>query len=763
MPTGEDIVQFYRLYIRSSYTTGVSGSLSYDTMAASVKILVKGLMHHFPYFSLSDHYASRIEGVFETALQDGMMNRGLDRDRTPAGAVVVRRLLKALYEKPAAITGRKKWDSRFNDILMLVLAACLGARRGDIMGGESTKDPRTDLPGLRYNDITLAVDSNGVQGITGVMRMRNNKGQKLDASMYNDVFLSALPDEEDNIMCPIKSIIIQALRTGNLKGPTAQDVIQDAMNDPTHLIKWKFPDRPVLFTVGTAGLSNVGELANSIRLYFVLKEAVEAIGNKDLPITPHALRYGFATDLTMVDPKLLFSGGCTNDQISDMLSHSRKTRLNDGVNIYTGSFTRADTWRQRVKLQPDQFRMSPFVIATNPEVLQALKTSSGNVSSLKRAHVQIDSVDTQVSPVSSKKRTKSESIQFGTSFEPIVIFDDEELAEHGTSELDAPELDASELDAPELNASELAALSTVLVGDPLAFIDYFVAQGKQISEFICPNAKFGCAYKGIDNWGIRQHYLKCKKDSLSSFANVKPKKHTDAPKEKFKCPDPECDKEYTSKMRCDDHMRGLHTPFKCWVLGCVDTTVYIGTKALAVHMSKQHPAKGRPHLKIADASTAKFTCGVNSCQEMFDVRGPNRDFKPTKFHNHLLETHGITDRSERDSKFPVWQGNPCFYPGCGADTRFPNSTEGALKYSEHLSRDHHVTDEDEQFEYSFKRVRGRALPLEPKASQAEKTRPKSIQSMDQPKSSQPKSSQSKGKAPKVQAQLLNFGFTKSTK
>jgi hypothetical protein len=127
MPTGEDIVQFYRLYIRPSYTTGVSGSLSYDTMAASVMVLVKGLTLNFPYFSLSNHYASKIEGVFETALQDGMMDRGLDRDRNSAGAVVVRRVLKASYEKAGATAGKKNWDSRLNDTLMTVLVAALGA------------------------------------------------------------------------------------------------------------------------------------------------------------------------------------------------------------------------------------------------------------------------------------------------------------------------------------------------------------------------------------------------------------------------------------------------------------------------------------------------------------------------------------------------------------------------------------------------------------------------------------------------------------
>jgi hypothetical protein len=127
MPTGEDIVQLWKLYVRSSYTTGRNGTLSHDTMARAIQVLIQGLMFRFPDFSPSEHYPFRIIGVFRQYTDEGMITRGLDRDRNPASAVVVRRVLKALYEKPEATTGKKYWDSRLNDTLMTVLVAALGA------------------------------------------------------------------------------------------------------------------------------------------------------------------------------------------------------------------------------------------------------------------------------------------------------------------------------------------------------------------------------------------------------------------------------------------------------------------------------------------------------------------------------------------------------------------------------------------------------------------------------------------------------------
>jgi hypothetical protein len=62
------------------------------------------------------------------------------------------------------------------------------------------------------------------------------------------------------------------------------------------------------------------------------------------------------------------------------------------LGFYTGSFTRADSWRQRVKLQADESPFDELVLATNPEFLQSLQTLSNNVSSLKRTYVQMDNI-----------------------------------------------------------------------------------------------------------------------------------------------------------------------------------------------------------------------------------------------------------------------------------------------------------------------------------------------------------------------------------
>jgi hypothetical protein len=85
-------------------------------MTRVVQGLVKGLMFKFSDFSLSEHSLLRIVGVFRQCTVKGMIAQGLDRNRNPAVAVVVRRVLKVLYGK----------SERLNDSLITVLVTALG-------------------------------------------------------------------------------------------------------------------------------------------------------------------------------------------------------------------------------------------------------------------------------------------------------------------------------------------------------------------------------------------------------------------------------------------------------------------------------------------------------------------------------------------------------------------------------------------------------------------------------------------------------------
>lgn len=119
------------------------------------------------------YQASRIQGAIEQLLNEGLLSRRLSRSRDPAGAIVVRRMVTALY-KDAITKGTNGWDTTLNDIAKLLLLACLGSWSGDLMG--DTKDVRPDLPSLRYSDVQITVHN--LNRLRAQFKIRSSKGQK---------------------------------------------------------------------------------------------------------------------------------------------------------------------------------------------------------------------------------------------------------------------------------------------------------------------------------------------------------------------------------------------------------------------------------------------------------------------------------------------------------------------------------------------------------------------------------------------------------
>jgi hypothetical protein len=285
----------------------------------------------------------------------------------------------------------------------------------------------------------------------------------------------------------------------------------------------------------------------------------------------------------------------------------------------------------------------------------------------------------------------------------------------------------------EYDESMLASLT----GDPIDFVDLFATvnvvrtshKGSRALEyarrcgedptntvdkvscftFRCRNASNGCQYCGArDIYTLESHHLVCKFTEPVSNLPVKP-----GAKKQSRCSIEGCGRAYNAKRELDAHVRDRHQPVRCFVPGCTDNNMYEGEKALLdEHVKLAHPAKGRLHPTIPDQKQAKFKCPEEDCDDQFNVCTGKDGFAVLAFHRHLSEKHHIKSKVERDTRVPVWAGNPCFFPGCRSEQQFPANKDGRKAYSVHLAAKHAV-DESEQFEYSWIRVRGFALPARP--------------------------------------------------
>jgi hypothetical protein len=173
VPTGEDVLQFINIFVQSNSHMGTGGVLSYRTITNAIICLDKALTFAYEYYSLTQHWKMKITVILDQRLRDGYITRGLNSSREPAGAVVIRRMISALY-KEAICKGTRSWNATLNEITCILLLACIGCRSGDIMG--DTKDIREDLPGLRYSDIQISVHN--LSELKARFTVRSGKGMK---------------------------------------------------------------------------------------------------------------------------------------------------------------------------------------------------------------------------------------------------------------------------------------------------------------------------------------------------------------------------------------------------------------------------------------------------------------------------------------------------------------------------------------------------------------------------------------------------------
>ncbi len=440
-------------------------------------------------------------------------------------------------------------------------------------------------------------------------------------------------------------------------------------------------------------------------------------------LSPHQLRYGIANDLTITTPT---TSGHSRGEISDVLAHGHQDRSRHTVVSYSRMYSTADTWSARVSLTANDDVCSSLVDQTNP-------------ISRDRKRRRADSASDEKPPSKS------------TFQEAPVEFDVDDIVH---TMPDGDPLDADLIDilgAHEASSAHNSSDSLILAmtASRAGFVDAFAAVnivrsthgakkaieyarscGEDPSNtvaamqrylFQCTNKVNGCTFRGSKELNVlKSHELTCSFVEPAGKPIAKP-----APTKQFSCAIEGCNKAYSGQRELDGHIRSAHEPVKCFSRACTDDRTFIGEKALLAHFVEDHPAKGRLHPNIPDQMKATVVCPIEGCIKSFRVCIGRDKFSPLNLLCHLKQDHNIIEKAKQDELVPAWSGNPCFFPGCKSEETYPQNEAGRKAYNTHLATDHDIWEESDQFEYSWVRVRGFALPMRSKAVVKAENTPKS--------------------------------------
>jgi hypothetical protein len=154
-----------------------------------------------------------------------------------------------------------------------------------------------------------------------------------DPSDNRIVFFSALERAEDSCMCPIKLLMVHALRHGLCYGTTVPEVLKDAMGTRNKLVRWRYPKYPVLCArkknphlLDLTAPAPATQITESIRSMGIVSGIIGHLKARDL-------RRGSARDTTHLAKTLR---GSANVSTGLVLGHTRKTVANDISQRYSG-------------------------------------------------------------------------------------------------------------------------------------------------------------------------------------------------------------------------------------------------------------------------------------------------------------------------------------------------------------------------------------------------------------------------------------------
>jgi hypothetical protein len=110
------------------------------------------------------------------------------------------------------------------------------------------------------------------------------------------VLLKALKSSSDSLLCPVKLLLVLALRLGNVVETTIEGLIQHTAGQDSRIVVWTFPDRPVLCAFSSSGATIMPDRpAGTHQLSQIMAQAALAAGFTE-QLCPHDLRRGAARD-----------------------------------------------------------------------------------------------------------------------------------------------------------------------------------------------------------------------------------------------------------------------------------------------------------------------------------------------------------------------------------------------------------------------------------------------------------------------------------
>jgi len=177
--------------------------------------------------------------------------------------------------------------------------------------------------------------------------------------MNRKVLLEELPGASTNTICPLRLLLVYALRVGAVAATSYDALLDEVRGRRDGRLPWAHPEWPVVcFRSG-----NGGHLVPDVSVSILqLNDTIRALAGQAgiiESLSSHDLRRGAAKDLSQLPEAKL---GSATVYVAEQLGHSEKARAAGITKNYIGAPT-TGTWDLRVAAaKPDPFGITPTLV-----------------------------------------------------------------------------------------------------------------------------------------------------------------------------------------------------------------------------------------------------------------------------------------------------------------------------------------------------------------------------------------------------------------
>jgi hypothetical protein len=314
------------------------------------------LVDHYENFSISNHWAVKCDSLFNTLVREGVLIKGTWEKRRRIGFHTVLALGDAFLQS-GLDEGCLSWDILLSKQLSVVLIAACACRVGDISrtvlytGTEylTFKDIVLSFgSGDQPNDLSMDVTLRAVKGFKYVFKhagidtvdsliLRAKSLTTLPRNVLNEdryIHIAALQDSKHNSVCPVKLLVIHALRTGAVDPSSWEDLTAQTLRRRDRTVQWKTPDRPVISAI-VPGKCSFLDLEKPARTGQIMNTLVNMGRKAKLVVkaTTHDLRRGSVKDISHLKEDVR---GFATPTVAAAVGHRVSTYMNDVTASYNG-------------------------------------------------------------------------------------------------------------------------------------------------------------------------------------------------------------------------------------------------------------------------------------------------------------------------------------------------------------------------------------------------------------------------------------------